>query len=164
MKSLIYVPLILQNKPIGVLGVTNRLKETSFDSNDTRALSALGGYATIAINNANIYTDIEQQRVTLSVVVDQIDDPVLVVDHEDKLLLLNQAARDVFELPDAKVVGHPINKLLKNQAAIDFILQDTDEMQATMEIQGADGRSYQARMTFIEGGSRSILMVAKEDE
>ncbi len=163
-KSLIYVPLILQNKPIGVLGVTNRLKETSFDSNDTRALSALGGYATIAINNANIYTDIEQQRVTLSVVVDQIDDPVLVVDHEDKLLLLNQAARDVFELPDAKVVGHPINKLLKNQAAIDFILQDTDEMQATMEIQGADGRSYQARMTFIEGGSRSILMVAKEDE
>ncbi len=163
-KSLIYVPLILQNKPIGVLGVTNRLKETSFDSNDTRALSALGGYATIAINNANIYTDIEQQRVTLSVVVDQIDDPVLVVDHEDKLLLLNQAARDVFELPDAKVVGHPINKLLKNQEAIDFILQDTDEMQATMEIQGADGRSYQARMTFIEGGSRSILMVEKENE
>jgi len=164
-KSLIYVPLILQNKPIGVLGVTNRLKETSFDSNDTRALSALGGYATIAINNANIYTDIEQQRVTLSVVVDQIDDPVLVVDHEDKLLLLNQAARDVFELPDAKVVGHPINKLLKNQEAIEFILQDTgDEMQATTEIEGADGRSYQASMTFIEGGSRSILMVKKEDE
>ena len=164
-KSLIYVPLILQNKPIGVLGVTNRLKETSFDSNDTRALSALGGYATIAINNANIYTDIEQQRVTLSVVVDQIDDPVLVVDHEDKLLLLNQAARDVFDLPDAKVVGHPINKLLKNQEAIDFILQDTgDEMQATAEIQGENGRSYQARVTLIEGGSRSILMVEKENE
>jgi two-component system NtrC family sensor kinase len=164
-KSLIYVPLILQNKPIGVLGVTNRLKETSFDSNDTRALSALGGYATIAINNANIYTDIEQQRVTLSVVVDQIDDPVLVVDHEDKLLLLNQAARDVFDLPDAKVVGHPINKLLKDQEAIDFILQDTgDEMQAAAELNGADGRTYQARLTLIEGGSRSILMVEKENE
>jgi transcriptional regulator with PAS, ATPase and Fis domain len=164
-KSLIYVPLILQNKPIGVLGVTNRLKETSFDSNDTRALSALGGYATIAINNANIYTDIEQQRVTLSVVVDQIDDPVLVVDHEDKLLLLNKAARDVFELPDAKVVGHPINKLLNNQEAVDFILQDTgEEMQVTTEIEGADGRTYQARMTFIDGGSRSILMVEKENE
>jgi transcriptional regulator with PAS, ATPase and Fis domain len=159
------VPLILQNKPIGVLGVTNRLKETSFDSNDTRALSALGGYATIAINNANIYTDIEQQRVTLSVVVDQIDDPVLVVDHEDKLLLLNQAARDVFDLPDAKVVGHPINKLLKDQEAIDFILQDTgNEMQATAELDGADGRTYQARLTLIEGGSRSILMVEKENE
>ncbi|MCA9916381.1 MAG: response regulator [Anaerolineales bacterium] len=162
-KSLIYVPLILQNKPIGVLGVTNRLKETSFDSNDTRALSALGGYATIAINNANIYSDIEQQRVTLSVVVDQIDDPVLVVDHEEKLLLLNKAAREVFELPEAKVVGHPINKLLKNQEAIEFILQDTNgDSHKTTEIISADGRSYQARMTLIEGGSRSILMVANE--
>ena len=161
-KSLIYVPLILQNKPIGVLGVTNRLKETSFDSNDTRALSALGGYATIAINNANIYTDIEQQRVTLSVVVDQIDDPVLVIDPEDKLLLLNKAAREVFELPEAKVVGHPINKLLKNEEAVEFIMQDqSDQAQTTAEIQGADGRTYQARMTFIEGGSRSILMVAQ---
>ena len=163
-KSLIYVPLILQNKPIGVLGVTNRLKETSFDSNDTRALSALGGYATIAINNANMYTDIEQQRVTLSVVVDQIDDPVLVVDHEHKLLLLNKAARDVFELPEAKVVGHPVNKLLKNEEAIAFITQEADDsIQTTAEIKGADGRSYQARMTLIEGGSRSILMVASEE-
>lgn len=162
-KSLIYVPLILQNKPIGVLGVTNRLKETSFDSNDTRALSALGGYATIAINNANIYTDIERQRVTLSVVVDQIDDPVLVIDHEDKLLLLNKAARDVFELPDAKVVGHPIQKLLKNEEAVAFMTQESgDSVRTTAEIQGADGRTYQARMTLIEGGSRSILMVALE--
>jgi two-component system NtrC family sensor kinase len=162
-KSLIYVPLILQNKPIGVLGVTNRLKETSFDSNDTRALSALGGYATIAINNANIYTDIERQRVTLSVVVDQIDDPVLVIDHEDKLVLVNKAARDVFELPDAKVVGHPIQKLLKNEEAVAFMTQEPgDSVRTTAEIQGADGRTYQARMTLIEGGSRSILMVAQE--
>lgn len=162
-KSLIYVPLILQNKPIGVLGVTNRLKETSFDSNDTRALSALGGYATIAINNANIYTDIERQRVTLSVVVDQIDDPVLVIDHEDKLLLVNKAARDVFELPDAKVVGHPIQKLLKNEEAVAFMTQEPgDSVRTTAEIQGADGRTYHARMTLIEGGSRSILMVAQE--
>jgi len=162
-KSLIYVPLILQNKPIGVLGVTNRTKETSFDSNDTRALSALGGYATIAINNANIYTDIERQRVTLSVVVDQIDDPVLVIDHEDRLVLVNKAARDVFELPDAKVVGHPIQKLLKNEEAVAFMTQEAgDSVRTTAEIQGADGRTYQARMTLIEGGSRSILMVAQE--
>ncbi|MCP4420148.1 MAG: GAF domain-containing protein, partial [Chloroflexi bacterium] len=160
-KSLIYVPLILQNKPIGVLGVTNRLKETSFDSNDTRALSALGGYATIAINNANIYTDIEQQQITLSVIIDQIDDPVLVIDSRQKLLLINKAARTVFELPDAKVVGHPINKLLENKEAVAFFTQEADDAeQASTEIQGANGRTYNARMTFIKGGSRSILMIA----
>jgi two-component system, NtrC family, sensor kinase len=67
-KSLIYVPLVLQNKPIGVLGVANRVKETSFDSNDTRALSALARYATIAINNANIFRENQLERNTLSAV------------------------------------------------------------------------------------------------
>ncbi|VAW43017.1 hypothetical protein MNBD_CHLOROFLEXI01-1628, partial [hydrothermal vent metagenome] len=119
--------------------------------------------ATIAINNANIYSDIEQRRVTLSVIVDQIDDPVLIVDPEQKLLLLNKAARDVFDLPDAKVVGHPINKLLKNEDALAFITQEVEgNEQITGEIQGANGRSYQVRMTLIEGGSRSILMVAND--
>jgi len=157
-KSLIYVPLILQNKPIGVLGVTNRLKETSFDSNDTRALSALGGYATIAINNANIYSEIERERVTLSAIVDQTDDPVLVVDEEFKLLLLNDAARTTFDLPDAKLIGHPVQKLIQVQEAVDFITQANDngiETEREIEI---DGRTYQAKMTLIEGGNRSILL------
>ncbi len=159
-KSLIYVPLILQNKPIGVLGVTNRLKETSFDSNDTRALSALGGYATIAINNANIYAEIERERETLSAVVDQTDSPVLVVDEEFKLILLNKSARTLFQLPDAKLAGIPIHKLIKDPAIVEFITQpDNTSITTEAEINGADGRKSFLQMTIIQGGStRSILM------
>lgn len=159
-KSLIYVPLILQNKPIGVLGVTNRLKETSFDSNDTRALSALGGYATIAINNANIYAEIERERETLSAVVDQTDSPVLVVDEEFKLILLNKSARTLFQLPDAKLAGIPIQKLIKDPAIVEFITQpDSTSITTEAEINGADGRKAFLQMTIIQGGStRSILM------
>jgi two-component system NtrC family sensor kinase len=162
-KSLIYVPLILQNKPIGVLGVTNRLKETSFDSNDTRALSALGGYATIAINNANIYSDIERESTTLSAIVDQTNNPVLVIDEEFKLSLLNNAARKAFGLPDAKLIGHPIQKLVKNEDTVQFFTQPaSNRIQTETEIVGADGRTFQAKMTLIEGGNRSILMHENE--
>lgn len=160
-KSLIYVPLILQNKPIGVLGVTNRLKETSFDSNDTRALSALGGYATIAINNANIYSEIELERETLSAVVDQIDNPVLVVDEEFKLILLNMSARQFFQLPDAKLGGIPVQKLVKDAAIMEFITQSPSNGELTTETEFtvADGRRFSAQMTLIQGGSgRSIIM------
>lgn len=158
-KSLIYVPLILQNKPIGVLGVTNRLKETSFDSNDTRALSALAGYATIAINNANIYSEIDRERDTLAAIVEQTDDPVLVVDEEMKLMLINNAARQLFDLPDVKLTGHPIEKLLKHEATIQFVTQETNgDVVTEEEISFEDGRTFQARMTLIEGGSRSVLM------
>ena len=158
-KSLIYVPLVIQNKPIGVLGVTNRLKETSFDSNDTRALSALGGYATIAINNANIYSEIERERNTLGSIVDQIDDPVLVVDQDNKLRLLNAAARSIFDLSDTKVVGQPINNLIKDEQLVSFITQPvSQEIETETEIQAPGNRSFRAQMTLIEGGNRSITL------
>ncbi|MBE7533295.1 MAG: response regulator [Chloroflexi bacterium] len=164
-KSLIYVPLILQNKPIGVLGVTNRLKETSFDSNDTRALSALGGYATIAINNANIYSEIERERETLTAVVDQTDNPVMVVDEEFKVILLNKSARELFQLPDAKLSGIPVQKLVKDPAIVEFVTQPEE---AGVDTEGefvlADGRKYFVQLAIIQGGSsRSVLMRRVED-
>lgn len=159
-KSLIYVPLVLQNKPIGVLGVTNRLKETSFDSNDTRALSALGGYATIAINNANIYSEIEQEKRTLSAIVEQTNDAVLVLDPQDRLIIINAAARAAFQLPaDQTVIGQRVSELIGDKSVLDFILQAEENGSLTEgELTGSDGNRYHTTLRYIHGGIRSILM------
>jgi two-component system NtrC family sensor kinase len=158
-KSLIYVPLILQGKPIGVLGVTNRIKETSFDSNDTRALSALGGYATIAINNANIYAEIEQERKVLGAIVDATEDPIVVLDQEAKLLLLNQSAKKLFNLPDARLVGISVAKLFKDdEAIVAFATQPpTSNSATTMQYTTTNGRVYDISLTLVEGGSRTLI-------
>ncbi len=159
-KSLIYVPLVLQNKPIGVLGVTNRLKETSFDSNDTRALSALGGYATIAINNANIYSEIEQEKRTLSAIVEQTNDAVLVLDLQDRLIIINAAARAAFQLPaDQTVIGQAITELIDDKNVLDFILMAEENGSLIEEVlTGSDGNRYLTTLRYIHGGIRSILM------
>ncbi len=159
-KSLIYVPLILQNKPIGVLGVTNQVKDSSFDSNDTRALSALGGYATIAINNANMFHGMARERVVLSEVVEQIEDAVIVVDEDFRLLVLNAAARGLFAMPEDNAIGRPI---------MDFVNQlDLVRMVTEPNAQNENGRVeqdlalggglYRARVTLIEGGSRFVTL------
>ena len=160
-KSLIYVPLVLQNKPIGVLGVTNHLKETSFDSNDTRALSALGGYATIAINNANIYSQIEREQRTLSAIVEKTADPILVLDENNTLVLVNASGRTAFGLEATHLAGQLVTELIKDQAALDFITQEeTEQLQMNTELDCADGQRYEAELTLIEGGIRSVLMQA----
>lgn len=159
-KSLIYVPLILQNKAIGVLGVTNRLKETSFDSNDTRALSALGGYATIAINNANMYNEIERERNILSAIVEQNSDPVIVVDEEDRVLLLNAAARSVLSVSgETKLVGKLLTELTDDASLLDLARANHDTAeQSETELKLANGATYKARLTRIEGGSRFLAL------
>jgi two-component system NtrC family sensor kinase len=161
-KSLIYVPLILQNKPIGVLGVANRIKETSFDSNDTRALSALAGYATIAINNANQFSQMEVDRNILRALVEQNDDPILVLDEDSRLVLLNGPAQRVFNLLDEEALGRPLNSLINHQAIIDFVTQPvTGGTTAEMEIAAPDDQTYIGKLTLIKGGGRSLQLQPK---
>jgi two-component system NtrC family sensor kinase len=160
-KSLIYVPLILQNDPIGVLGVMNRVKEQSFDSNDTRALSALAGYTTIAINNANIFSQNERERKILANVINQPGDPIIVIDENDRLLLINQAAHNVFNLPDTDLSGHAVDEYIEHEEFLRFISQSPSEVEQETEIVGEDSHVYHALMTFIEGGIRSVWMRVK---
>lgn len=160
-KSLIYVPLILQNKAIGVLGVMNHLKETSFDSNDTRALSALGGYATIAINNANIYNQIERERNILDAIVQANDEAILVFDEAHRLVISNARARERFGLLNGPAVGQSIEGLITDSSLRDFIEAPGgagDTAVAEQNLTLADGRSYRARLTLIEGGSRFVSL------
>lgn len=157
-KSLIYVPLILQNKPIGVLGVTNRLKETSFDSNDTRALSALGGYATIAINNANIYSEIEREKNTLSAVMDLTDNPILVIDENNRLLLTNSSARKRLGFVSGEnPIGQPIQDILQGDLLAFIDQPQGAARQIGKQLVTASGETFNAEITLIEGGNRSIL-------
>lgn len=160
-KSLIYVPLILLNKPIGVLGVTNRLKETSFDSNDTRALSALAGYATIAINNANIYKEIESRRLTLSTAVDQLSAPVIAIDADLKIIMVNDAACRAFQIEEPQVDGKAVATVIQNEEAVQFMTQQMgDDVNMSSTITASDGNTYEATLRFDEGGGRSITMTS----
>ncbi len=54
-KSLLYVPILLKGKAIGVLGVNNRHKDDIFDDRHQDLLLNLAAYAAIAIENARIH-------------------------------------------------------------------------------------------------------------
>jgi two-component system NtrC family sensor kinase len=74
-RSLLYVPLSIQDRPLGVLGVTDKVDGQAFSAEDARLLTSLGSYAAIAIENARLYESeselaraetVKQMIVTLS--------------------------------------------------------------------------------------------------
>jgi signal transduction histidine kinase/GAF domain-containing protein/CheY-like chemotaxis protein len=65
-KSLLHVPLKVRDEVIGVLSVHNTLSSKAFTDNELYLLSALADYAAIAIENARLYqeSDEEAKRLT----------------------------------------------------------------------------------------------------
>jgi DNA-binding response OmpR family regulator len=53
-RSLLFVPVKIKDRPIGVIGVTDKLGGRPFGTDEVRLLTALADYAAIAIENARL--------------------------------------------------------------------------------------------------------------
>ena len=60
--SLLGVPLVAKGEPIGVLEVLNKEWEQPFDQQDSDLLMALAGQAAVAIKNARLYRQVQEER------------------------------------------------------------------------------------------------------
>lgn len=68
-RSVLYVPIILQGKSIGVLGVNNRTKPDVFNHHQQELLENLASYASIAIQNASIHEESVRRAKELEMLV-----------------------------------------------------------------------------------------------
>ena len=159
-KSLIYVPLKVKNRISGVLGVDNRQTDRPFTKHDLRLLSVLAGYAAIALKNARLFAEVENERTKLVTVLAGIEEPVLVTTgRDDRVVLANAAARRTFDLGAAVVEGHALNQLIKNDKLVDFVTSAPETGSAQKdEIPLDDGHTLYATLTPIPDVGRAVIM------
>jgi signal transduction histidine kinase len=70
--SLLVVPLLAKGEAIGVLEVLNRISEQPFDQQDAELLMALAGQAAIAIKNAQLYRQVQEDRDRIVALEEQV--------------------------------------------------------------------------------------------
>jgi two-component sensor histidine kinase/DNA-binding response OmpR family regulator len=61
--SLLYVPILLKDRVLGVLAVDNRISRRIFTEMDETLLTSLADYAAVAIENAGLYERAQQEIV-----------------------------------------------------------------------------------------------------
>jgi two-component system phosphate regulon sensor histidine kinase PhoR len=156
--TLIYVPLLVRGRVIGVLGVDNRHSGHPFLEDHILLISALADYAAIAIENANLYTRTEVERNKLETILTNVEDAVIVVDPDGHLVLANQTARAAFKVQESNPVGKPIRDLFQHPDLLEIISDEKHSQPSHSEITLEDGRVFNAQLTNIPDVGLAITM------
>ena len=143
--SLIYVPIKTEDRTIGVLGVDNRHKVSTFTNTDIKLLTALAEYAMIAIINAQLYESLLEERNKFESVLKQIQDCVILVDKEMKLLFANHAALDAFGITEDAIIGRPFNDKFLSTELLDILDDPSQSEGGNLELQTEDKRYFHIR-------------------
>lgn len=156
--TLMYVPMQVSGRVIGVLGVDNRRSGHPFSGDQLDLVSALADYAAIAVENARLYRSSELERKKLETLLTKIQDGVIVTDEDGRLMLINQSARAAFLLDESDLVGRQFQDVIEHQDLLDVLSGENDSNPYRGEIALEDGRVLSAQVTPILGVGRAVIM------
>lgn len=146
-RSVIATPLRRRQRIVGVLTLVHD-EPNKFAEDDLPLLNAIAGQAAIALENARLFKETEQERQKLSAIISSTQDAVLVTTPEDRILLLNPAAQEMMSLN-----GHPWESRLLSEITdnIELLKLVSAGSPKAGEVPLPDGRTMWANVTEIPG-------------
>ncbi len=157
-QALIYVPLKLKDRVIGVLGVDNRTYQLPFSKRDTLLLSLLAGYAAVAIENANLYQASDSERSKFEAVLSNMDDALLILDHQERIQLINEVMSSALNVKAEDVHDQVITEVITQNDILDLLRRKEETSLRYHEVNLEDERVFSAQYTPIEGVGAAITM------
>jgi len=146
-RSAVATPLRRRQHILGVLTVVHA-EPNRFSADDLSLLNAIAGQAAIALENARLFRQTEQERVKLSAIINSTQDAVLVTTPENRTLLLNPAAQELLGAEDeaADGGGLPLVELTDNDDLLNLLGSSAS---TSGEVALPDGRTLWATVTGI---------------
>ena len=149
--ALIIVPLIVQGRVLGALQMVSAESRQQYNQDDLALAQDIARRVAVAIDNAQLYAQVHEERERLRVTLSSIGDAVIVTDVQGRVTFTNQVAETLMGLPQAAIIGKPFNDIFniinddtheKAESPLDVVLRDrqiTNLTDHTVLI-SADGR------------------------
>ena len=158
-ESRLAVPLRARGGTIGVLHATRKMAMEPFSDRDRYQLSLLADYAAIAIENARLFAEVEEQRSKLETILIGSEDLIIVTDELGLVLLANPAAMDAFSLEMEEMIGNPLLEVAGSEA-LDrlFNLPLISNGVRNLEVPLIDGRTFYASLSPVADVGWALIM------
>jgi len=125
--------LYFEGKMNGVLLIGPRLTGTIYDRLDQDALHILCNELAVAIENAKLYTEVQDSRIYNDILLDSIVSGIIAVNNDDLITVFNREAQRLTKLSAEDVLNRPVDRLplplasaLRNALAKGQDLRDAD--------------------------------------
>jgi two-component system phosphate regulon sensor histidine kinase PhoR len=153
-RSAMACPLRRRERVVGVLTLVH--PDPGFFHNDHLSLlMAIAGQSAIALENARLFKQTEGERARLWAIMNSTQDAVVATNPSDRLLLLNPAAKDAFEIESDDWANRPLGDVIQNQALADLW---TPSPPMVGEIPLKDGRILWASVTEVPNVGRVAVL------
>lgn len=131
------------------------LEPHTFIDSEVRYIVTLAGQAALAATNSSLFSRAEIGRKRLAAILASTPDPILVLDHQDQLLLTNPVAAELLGIEGKAGIGDGIEKITDQQALIDLLDSGVGGL-SSKELKMDDGRIFLATSSPVHSGDHHL--------
>lgn len=153
--SLLAFALRDKKKLLGILWIGFE-RPQRFADTDLQFFSTLAVNASLSLSNVNLLRSAEVGRQRMEAILNSSPEPILVFDHNLRLLLLNDAALQISSLVRTDDVDSPLEEVLSHKTLIEMISQSHQDGILSREIVMPEGRTFMASVARVEASGREV--------
>lgn len=153
--ALLALPLKSNERFQGVMWLAHWSPRT-FSPTERDLLRTLAGQAAVLVDNARLYATAEGGRRRLTAVLDSTTDAVIVTDRTQRVLLVNRAMEQLFQIKGSEVNGRPVGDVLPVPALVEA-LTSRIEPQPNREIPLENGRVFYSSISTILNSDGQVM-------
>jgi diguanylate cyclase (GGDEF)-like protein/PAS domain S-box-containing protein len=139
--SSLSVPIKIGGRVTGVLEVEADVPN-AFDENDQAALETMADQIAIALENANLYADIEQRQMYLEGVLNAAPDAIITLDAHHRIVKWNKGAERLFGYSREETIGQDLDHLVSNPDVFEEAVGYTQRVTSGEELPPTEAVRY----------------------
>jgi len=160
LEALAAVPVMIEES-VGAVLWTGHQAPHVFSANEMNLLSILAGQLGVALENASLYAQAEEERLRMATILAETPDAVLVTDELGRVSLANPAAAMLLDVPPEQVHGQPVDQVVQIPALVASLSEENAD-RGTFEFELEDGRILFASIADIEGRHAGRVAVLRD--
>jgi len=138
----VVAPMVWEDELIGLVVVGDKRLDGMYSSDEIAYLSQTIPQASLALRNAELYQQMAHLKDFSESILREMDNAVVVVDEEERIVVCNPAAERLFEVPVSDAIGQSLELLPSDLAGCIRSALGSDSLQPGQRfaIEASDGR------------------------